>query len=172
MELETTNSQTISTTLTDNFITPISTGRDLYMVTDLYNTTDKRPVRRISKRKMQRLNPTETGKPRLWCPVGSLTGVGYRIYPIPSTSSQQITVREYSYYYPLILSTDSQEPVIPDEWHPVIWMMAAAEGALLLDWTEKEQEMEGKAKLFIASRKSPYEEASFAGGRTHFNVRV
>ena len=67
---------------------------------------------------------------------------------------------------------DGTEPAIPDEWHPPIWMAAAGEGAGILDWMDKQEEMEGKLLRYIAERKSPYEAASFSGGRTSFNIRT
>lgn len=172
MELEGTSDRSLTTSLTDNFVAPSLGQANTFMITDLYDLTNRRPVRRISRRKMQRLDPTETGIPRLWVPAGNANGVGYRIYPLPSTTSEEISVREYYYRYPADLSSDSSAPVIPAEWHHAIWMAAASEGALILDWMDKHQEMEQRLIQFIAERKSPYEEASFAGGRSSFDVRT
>jgi len=172
MALESTSDQLLATGMSSNFVTPGEGQSLVYMVTDLYDVTNRRPMRRISRRKMQRLDPTETGMPRLWVPAGNSGGVGYRIYPTPSTTSEEVTVREYTYKYPAAMTSDSESPVIPDEWHHAIWMAAASDGALILDWTAKYQELEQRFLGFISERKSQYEEASFAGGPGHFNIRV
>ena len=165
-EQETDRSISIGTT---NFITPA--GTRVHMVMDVYDLTNARWLARRSTKEMRRLNPTEPGTPLRWVPGGKGGALGYFIHPIPTASDHEISVREYYYQYPDTLTT-GQSPSIPDEWHIAIPYAAAAEAALLLDWSERHQEMEQKFLAFIAERKSPHEEASFSGGRRYFNIEV
>jgi hypothetical protein len=151
-----------------NFITPKATPAQVFYVDNVYDLTNDRPLRRRAIRYMNRLNPQTTAIPRVWCPAGKETA-GYYIHPIPGDSTDEISVRERTYQYPVPLS-GTKTPVIPPAWHAAIWMAAASEGAALIDWPEKAGEMEQMFMKFIAERKSPVEAAGAAGGRRHFTV--
>jgi hypothetical protein len=153
---------------TSNFITPTATSAQVVYVDNVYDLDNDRPLARKSVRHLNRRNPQETGTPQIWCPGGK-GATGYYIYPIPSTSSEEIAVRERTYQYPAVL-TGADVPVIPAAWHTAIWYAAVAEGAALLDWVEKAEEYEGKFIQFIAERRSPVEESGGAGGRRHFSI--
>lgn len=169
-ELADSITNTITSALTDNFVTPATSQASLFMVTDVYDTTNDRWMSRPGLRHMRRLNPDATGIPREWVPDGKGGVLGYRIYPRPSTSAEEITVREYVYKYPAALTSGGAAPVIPEPWHQAIWIAAAAEGARLLEWPEKAAEFESQFMEFLAERKSPMEEASSSGGRRWFTV--
>lgn len=160
----------ITDALTDNFVTPTSTQTRLFAVTDVYDLTNDRYLNRPARRRLRRLNPDATGIPTEWVPDGVGGVTGYRIYPRPSQSSEEIDVREYVYLYPDVLTGDGDTPVIPLNWHPPIWMAAASEGAKLLDWPEKATEMEGLFMDFLAGNKTPVEESAYSGGKRWFNV--
>jgi hypothetical protein len=153
---------------TSNFITPASSSPVVY-VDNVYNLTDDRQMARKSIRYMHTLNPQQTGKPLRWAPGGK-AAPGYYIHPIPSSTSDSLTVREHTYQYPDEMTADGDYPVVPGVWHSGIWMAAAAEGASLIDWPEKSAEMEQKFMAFIAERRSPVEESGAAGGRRHFTI--
>lgn len=88
--------------------------------------------------------------------------MGYYIYPRPGSTADAISVYEYIYKYPANL-TGTATPVIPVNWHDAIWMGASADGARLIDDTQRAEELEGRFLAFIAERKSPHEEASYGG---------
>ncbi len=165
-ELYPLDSRTHSSGLMNNFITPTLGADKVVTVDDLYDTTNDKTIRRNSIRWMNRRNPDETGTLiRSWTPGGD-DAPGYFIHPLPTAA---VTVRERTYGYPDALTTDVA-PVIPSAWHQAIWMAAAAEGALLIDWPEKEQEMEQRFINFIAQHRSPVEESGGAGGRRWYTV--
>jgi len=153
---------------THNFVSP-TTARTVY-VDNVYSLTDDRRLIRKSARWMNKRNPDEGGVPRFWTPMGRGGVSGYYIHPRPLVSGDEISVRERVYQYPDALSTGAAAPVIPNAWHGAIWRAAAAEAAALIDWPEKETEMENSFMLFISRRRSPIEEAGAAGGRRHYNV--
>jgi hypothetical protein len=170
-ELYQDDDRTLTTSLftASNFVVPIFTAiASVVYVDSIYNLTDNTPLRRKSIRYLNSRDPQATGTPQMWCPSGSGSG-GYYIHPIPSTTAEQISVRERVYQYPTVL-TGSAAPVIPAAWHAAIWMAAAAEGASLIEWPEKATEMEQRFMAFIAERRSPVEEAGAAGGRRYFTV--
>jgi hypothetical protein len=152
--------------LTDNFIVP-SLGADIVVsVEDLYDITNDKTIQRRSRNYLNRRNPDETGSLiRSWSPGGH-NSVGYFIHPVPTAA---VTVREKTYNYPAALTTNVA-PVIPSAWHQIIWVAAAAEGATLIDWPEKSQELEAYFMNHIAQHRSPVEESGGAGGRRYFSV--
>lgn len=160
-ELENRTSRTLTTVLTSNFVTP-SMGVAVAYMQDIWDVTNARGMRRVSRREILGLNPNQDGTPRNWCPAGSAGVNGYYINPRPQTSTYNITVYEYTYNYPTAL-TSVATPIIPDEWHPCIWMKAAEEGAALLGLDVTEGEMRGAFKDYIAERKSPAEDSAFSG---------
>ncbi len=166
-ELETTVDHDITAALTSNFVSLNST---VFAIQNLYDLTNKRPMRRRGRREIERRDPTTPGIPYAWSPGGQTGVVGYYIYPKPADSSQEITIREYLYLYPVALVAAGDTPVIPLEWHQAIWHAAAAEGAFLLDWPERHEEMEQKFMTFIAERRAPGEENDAGGGRRYFIV--
>lgn len=169
-ELYYTDTATISTGLSSNFITPTHSAHTVCYVDDIYDLTNKRQIRRKSIRYMLGKDPTETGSsPRMWCPSGAAGGTGYYLNPIPASTA--FSIRERVYVFPEALATGgANDPVIPAAWHPPIWMAAAAEAASLIDWPEKMQEMENMFTKFIATNRSPVEESGGAGGRRYFGV--
>jgi len=167
-ELYSTDDRTIVSGLSNNLITPTATADKVVCVDNLYDLTNDVPLRRQSRRYMDRRNPQGTGRPREWAPGGD-NGAGYYIYPIPGNANEQISVRETTYQYPDEL-TATETPTIPSPWHTAIWLAAAAEAAALIDWPEKEAEMEGRFMKFIAERRSPVEEAGAGGGRRFFSI--
>jgi hypothetical protein len=152
---------------TTNYTVP-ATSNPIVYVDNVYNLTDDKQLERKSIRYLNSLNPEQTGKPLRWAPGGK-GAVGYYIHPIPSVAAENISVRERTYEYPPELTTDVA-PIIPAAWHKAIWLAAAAEGASLIDWPEKEAEMEQRFMAFIAERRSPVEEAGAAGGRRWYGV--
>lgn len=147
--------------LTTNFVTPVETG--VAYVTDIYDTTNNKGLDRVSEREIRRLDPDEAGVPRLWCP-GSVSGtVGYYIWPRPQTTGDDINIHEYTYVYPAALSGDSDTPAIPDTWHLGIVYASVSEAAMFLDMPEKSAEAEQQFQAFIAQRRTPMEDESYAG---------
>lgn len=167
-ELYFTDDRTITSGLSTNLITPVATADKVVCVDNVYDLTNDVHLRRKSRRYIDRRNPQGTGRPREWAPGGD-GGAGYYVYPIPGDASDEISVRETTYQYPDEL-TAGETPVIPAAWHTAIWLAAAAEAALLIDWPEKENEMENRFMRFIAERRSPVEESGAGGGRRYFSV--
>lgn len=167
-ELYRDDDRTIASSGTTNFITP-TTSEEVVYVDSVYDLTNDRPLKVRASRWMKDRNPDSLGIPRQWVPGGRQGVTGYYVFPRPSTSSDEISVRETTYVYPDELS-GAEVPVIPKAWHAAIWPAAAAEAALLIDWPEKESEMEARFMKFLAERRSPVEESGAAGGRRHFTV--
>lgn len=161
-ELQARTSRTLTTALTTNFVTPSDTNA--CVVVNVYNATDNVPLQLESLAGMQNFDPDGTGKPRFWCPAGQGGTVGYYIDKRPGSSSDEISVYEYTYNYPGAFAGDSSTPVIPDAWHMGIVYAAAADAARLIDIPEKADELEAKFMQFISERKSPVEEAGYARG--------
>ena len=159
-ELEQRSARAISAG-TSNFITP--TASNVCVVTDIYDRTNDRGLKRVNTREMRRYDPDATGVPRYWRPAGDAGTIGYEVSPYPAAASSAIDVYEYTYNYPASLVNATDSPVIPAAWHPAIWMAAAAEAAEILDIPEKSQEMEARFVGFIAERKSPREESAYTG---------
>lgn len=156
-----------------NFVQPAVSSTLVYSMLDVYDRSNDRWLQRIPIKYMRRLNPDENGTPLRWTPGGdgaNPQAVGYYVHPKPTAASaEEIDVYEYAYRYPAAL-TGTDSPIIPEVWHPAIAFAAAAEGALLLDMPERHTELEQRFMSYIAERKSPYEEGSYAGGRRYFNV--
>jgi hypothetical protein len=169
-ELYANDDRTLTTGLvaSGNFITPTASADKIVTIENIYDLTNDVFLRRKGMRWMDRQNPQRTGTPRNWVPGGDTTP-GYYILPIPSSSNEEISVRERTYQYPTLLAS-AMTPVIPAAWHAAIWKAAAAEAASIIDWPEKEQEMESAFMRFIAERRSPVEEAGAGGGRRYFSV--
>lgn len=171
-ELEQRSSRALNTSLAENFVTPNSSN--VFSILDIYDRTNDVPLRRMSRREWLALDPDDTGTPTRWHPGGKSGYMGYYIDKRPSAGdgSEDITVYEYTYQYPATLTLDTTEPIIPLEWHPAIWYGAVAEGAQLLDDSEKAAEYEALFIKFIAERKTPHEEAmtGYSGGRRYIPI--
>ncbi len=157
--------RSLSTSLTSNFVTPsIASTRKVHSVQDIYDKTNKRILSRKPMNKARRWNPDEDGKPREWAPAGESGAIGYYIRPRPQVSGDDITVREITYLRPALLSADTDEPVIPRDWHIAILYAAAEEAGMLLEQDKMVEKFGAKFIQYIAERRSPAEEAGMSGG--------
>lgn len=170
-ELEDRTARSLTTVLSSNFVAPAASN--VYVVTDVYDRTNNRGLDMMSERERRHCDPDLTGMPRRWRPGGQGGAQGYYLDKYPGSSADEIDVYEMSYLYPTALSGDADEPVIPDVWHPAIYILAAAAGADLMDMADRAQELRGDFYRFIAERKSPYEEMHRAGmAGTRRSIRV
>ena len=168
-ELYETDTHTIAPGLSSNFITPVHSAHTVFYVDNVYDITYDRRMRRKAIRYMKSRPRTTTGAPRMWAPAGDAGVVGYYVWPLPSTTAHD--VEETVYVFPEALATGgANDPIIPASWHDAIWMAAAQKAASIIDWPEKAQEMEQMFMSFIATNRSPVEEAGGAGGRRWIGI--
>lgn len=153
--------RTLDTSLTSNFVANQS---GVLAMLDIYDRTNDKGLTLDPPRSILLRNPDDMGIPQVWSP-GALAGVnGYYIWPTPGVSGEEIDIYERVVKDP-VLGSDSSEPLVGREWHMAIAYAGAAQGAGLLDWPEKEQELLGKFENHIASRTT---RAAFTarGGKT------
>lgn len=157
-ELQDELSNTIASASSTNFV-EYQTG--VFTLIALYDMTNDRYVPRRSERHLMKRNRTETGAaPLIWAPAGDGNVAGYKVWPIPTSDTSVI---EYARMYPTDLGA-SDSPVIPEAWHPLIHIKAGSLACDLLKMYDDADRLERKALEFIASRKTPVEEAMAAGG--------
>lgn len=150
----------------------ISNQSGVSLVFDLYDRTNDQPLGRPPDAAFVGRDPDETGKILEWIPSAQDGVMGYRVWRTPSDADDTIDVYEFCLLEPT-LPLDTSEPATDPEWHLAIAFAGAAMGALLLDWPEKEKEMENRYADYLRSRFSMSERADFtgkAGRRTSIRV--
>lgn len=162
-------SRTIDSSFTENFI-PIQAT--VAVVIDVFDRTNNRALDPMNDTDVRRLDPDEAGTPRLWRFGGKADSLGYYIWPRPTLAAHAISVYEQVIKEP-VFTSDGDSPKLPAEWHVAIIYLAAAEGARLLDWSDKAAEMDGQFVSFVATRLSPGERSVIAAkGGSRRNIRI
>jgi hypothetical protein len=155
--------RTIASGLGSNFIAN-STG--VYSVISLWDATNTRRIVRKPLRRLQTIDPTDTGYIRIWAPGGDGGVAGYFIWALPETNT---SVDQYVYTYPETLANDATAPVIDEAWHEAIELLAAADAARQLAIPEAKAEFMQEARDFIGSQVLP-SEVHGSGGPHWFTV--
>lgn len=152
-ELYDTNDVVLPSAMTSNFQASQS---DTWSMIALYDLDNNRDICNKPLRMLLRDNPTSTGRVLRWAAYAKDGVAGYLLWKIPSSD---LNVRESVYKRAETLADDSTEPVIPDDWHECIHIIAGSKAARLLNLPDLSTRLSSDAINMIQAKRLPREES-------------